>query len=80
MLGVSVDLPFRTDGLPENEAAPLPPPAPPVCCWHCNRPFGSVEELQSHLPAHQGERFSRRKKLHKCKRCDKVLPSMWKFR
>ena len=86
MLGISVDLPFKTSGVPDNvdgsssRAHLPPPPAPPVCCWHCNLPFGSVGELQTHLQTHQGERFSRKKKLHKCKRCDKVLPSMWKFR
>lgn len=55
MLGLSVDLPFRTVGGPSGDDNDLVRVAsspnsssglPPLCCWHCNKPFFTVEELQ----------------------------------
>ena len=43
---------------------------PPLCCWHCNRTFSQLEEFQSHLETHKGEKY--KSKRHKCQKCKKV--------
>ena len=73
LLAISVDLPFNT-----NSAPPTSTNSPPLCCWHCNSVFGTLDDLQLHLNTHVGERF--KKKTHICQECKKVLPSMWKLR
>lgn len=52
---------------------------PPICCWYCNRTFRSLEEFQKHLDAnHKDEAY--KTKRHKCQKCKKVFPTMWKLR
>jgi len=94
MLGITVDLPFRIseplfdsggnmsvggDKAPQeldDDNAGVD--VLPLCCWHCNTPFADLETLKVHVKTHKGERF--KSKRHKCQKCKKVLPSMWKLR
>ena len=48
------------------------PAALPMCCWHCNKAFGSLNELQDHLKSHKGDAPKNTKK-HKCQKCKKVF-------
>jgi hypothetical protein len=69
-LGVTVDLPFlSSDGDAVRPVGGAGEEAP-ICCWHCNRPFSTLIELQVHVRDHQGERFKR--KQHRCQFCKKV--------
>ena len=43
---------------------------PPLCCWHCNRTFSQLDEFQTHLESHKGEKY--KSKRHKCQKCKKV--------
>ena len=43
---------------------------PPLCCWHCNRTFSQLEDFQTHLESHKGEKY--KSKRHKCTKCKKV--------
>ena len=43
----------------------------PLCCWHCNKSFGNLDELQKHLKNHKGE-LPKNSKKHKCQKCKKV--------
>lgn len=94
MLGITVDLPFRIVEPPIDSGSSFSvggEKAPqeldddnagvdvlPLCCWHCNTPFADLETLKVHVKTHKGERF--KSKRHKCQKCKKVLPSMWKLR
>merc|ERR1719300_645701 len=95
MLGITVDLPFRISeplfdsggNMSVGGDRMLPQELDddnagvdvlPLCCWHCNTPFADLETLKVHVKTHKGERF--KSKRHKCQKCKKVLPSMWKLR
>ena len=43
---------------------------PPLCCWHCNRTFSQLDDFQTHLESHKGEKY--KSKRHKCTKCKKV--------
>ena len=52
---------------------------PPICCWYCNCTFTNLEEFQKHLDAnHKDEAY--KTKRHKCQKCKKIFPTMWKLR
>ena len=52
---------------------------PPLCCWHCNKTFPQLKEFQRHLESqHKGETY--KTKRHKCTKCKKIFPTMWKLR
>ena len=68
LLSISISLPLAK----ETSSSP------PICCWHCNAAFKCLDELQSHLPIHIGERF--KEKVHKCNTCQKTMPTMWRLR
>ncbi len=73
LLGISVDLPFKTivSSSSSSSTSSRPDTAPPpLCCWHCNVAFRDLGELKVHIQSHQGEQF--KKKLHKCQQCKKV--------
>jgi len=52
------------------------PAALPMCCWHCNKAFGSLNELQDHVKSHKGDAPKNSKK-HKCQKCKKVCPILF---
>ncbi len=62
LLGVTVDLPFKTfsddatqaqQQLQQQQQQP-----PPICCWHCNAAFRSLAELKIHIQSHQVLNFN----------------------
>ena len=71
LLRISVDLPFRTLNDQHLQRRQDPSRLPPLCCWHCNQTFDTLDYLQAHVTTHQGERFKKMKK-HKCLKCNKV--------
>ena len=59
-------IPNSSDTRPPQEDLSLPP----LCCWHCNRTFSQLEDFQTHLESHKGEKY--KSKRHKCTKCKKV--------
>ncbi|CAB4055201.1 EIF2AK4 [Lepeophtheirus salmonis] len=52
----------------------------PLCCWRCGASFSQLAQLKHHVAEkHFGEKIKATKR-HRCTKCKKVLPSMWKLR
>jgi predicted nucleic acid-binding Zn ribbon protein len=85
-LGITIDLPFWDEEeqecteIREESASVLEEDVEvsqskaktklPMVCWYCDDTFGSLAELQKHLPVHQDKHV--KKKNRKCPQCGQV--------